>query len=290
MRTVSTVKCDCPFILRFRFSKAVNAYRVTSGNIEHNHPLEPEDIRFARRFRRPEPETVQFAQNIVQFECVTITRREKGELSEIAALLTNLENTIEYTVKYVLENGKLQNIFWMRNSHVSLADKCPEVVIADSTYRTNHFNLPYLVLVGVDENIKTLLMGIALLKRESTHVFTLALQQLITCLKRESTESTRTVISDSDPAFISADIQVHLSRKVENYKDFAKELTKLLSSQTPDEFNKHYNEIIKAYPNTAVYLRVEGQHAVLKRFTTTQASLSKLFDSFEILFNEQEKH
>ncbi|KAL1914624.1 uncharacterized protein VTP21DRAFT_8155 [Calcarisporiella thermophila] len=361
MRTVSTVKCDCPFILRFRFSKAVNAYRVTSGNIEHNHPLEPEDIRFARRFRRPDPEIVQFAQNVVQFggsvslatrlvrsqiesiqakdihnALATITKREKGELSEIAALLTKLENTTEYTVKYVLENGKLQNIFWVRNSHISLADKCPEVVIADSTYHTNHFNLPCLVLVGIDENIKTFLMGIALLKRESTHAFMWALQQLISCLKRESTESIRTVISDSDPAFISAvrnviphaqhqlcswhitkDIRVHLNRKVENYKDFAKELTKLFSIQTPDEFDKHYNEIIKAYPNTADYLqrwynrremwaeafvsdytnlgvrstqRVEGQHAVLKRFTTIQASLSKLFDSFDILFNEQEKH
>ncbi|KAL1924497.1 uncharacterized protein VTP21DRAFT_4151 [Calcarisporiella thermophila] len=188
MRNVSAVKCDCPLILRFRFSNAVNVYRVTSGNIEHNHPLKPEDIRFARRFRRPDPETVQFTQNVVQFggnvslatrlvrsqiesiqakdihnALATTARREKGELSEIVALLTKLENIAEYTVKYILENGKLQNIFWVRNLHVSLADKCPEVVIDDSTYLTNHFNLPCLVLVGVDENIKTFLMGIALL-------------------------------------------------------------------------------------------------------------------------------
>ncbi|KAL1915341.1 uncharacterized protein VTP21DRAFT_6799 [Calcarisporiella thermophila] len=142
-----------PLVLK-KFSKAVNAYRVTSGNVELNHPSE--DIRFAHRFRRPDPETVQFAHNVVQFRS-SVSRathlKRKGELSEVAALLIKLENTTEYTIKYVLENGKLQNIFWARNLNISLADKCPEIVIADSTYRTDHFNHPCLVLVGVDENL-----------------------------------------------------------------------------------------------------------------------------------------
>ncbi|KAL1914430.1 uncharacterized protein VTP21DRAFT_8882 [Calcarisporiella thermophila] len=310
------MKYDCPFILRFRFSKAVNAYLVTSGNIDHNHPLEPEDIRFARRFRRHDPETVQFAQNVVQFggsvslatrivrsqiesiqakdihnALATIARREEGGLSEIATLLTKIVNTTKYTVKYVLENGKLQNIFWVSNSHISLVDKCTEVVIADSTYRTNHFNLSCLVLVGVDENLNVFDGNCATKTRIFPCIYVGALVTYIL-------------------------IQVHLNRKVENYKDFAKELTMLFCSQTPDEFDKHYNEIIIAYPNTSDDLqrwynhrgmwaetfvldytnlgvrstqRVEGQHAVLKRFTTTQASLSKLFDSFDILFKEQEK-
>ncbi|KAL1923856.1 uncharacterized protein VTP21DRAFT_8836 [Calcarisporiella thermophila] len=262
-------------IFDYRTPKAINASRLTSGNTEHNRLLEPEEIRFARRFRRPDPETVQFAQNIVQLggsvslasrlvrsqiesiqdknlhnALATISRREMGRLSKIAALLTKLENSTEHTAKYTFENGKLQDVFWARNSHFSLADKCPEVVIAGSIYRTNHLDLPCLVVDSVDENQNVLDGNCATKSR------------IYPCIYM--------VISDSDPVFISVirnviplaqhqlcawhiakDMQVHLSRKVENYKDFAKESTKLFSSQTPDEFDKHYNKIIQACPNTA---------------------------------------
>lgn len=42
-----------------------------------------------------------------------------------------------------------------------------KVIIVDSTFKTNRFNLPLILLVGIDKEQKNQLMGIALIQKET---------------------------------------------------------------------------------------------------------------------------
>ncbi|CAG8777765.1 9275_t:CDS:2, partial [Dentiscutata erythropus] len=71
-------------------------------------------------------------------------------LSETANLLNSLSNNDEYKVTYLINNGKLYCLFFTTHSALVMFKYYPEILLMDSTYKTNHFGIPLLLICGID--------------------------------------------------------------------------------------------------------------------------------------------
>ncbi|CAG8627605.1 16998_t:CDS:2, partial [Cetraspora pellucida] len=71
-------------------------------------------------------------------------------LSEISQLLSNLHNKTEYLITYSVKNNKLHCLFFSTHSALMRFENYLEVVLIDSTYKTNHFGMSLFLISGVD--------------------------------------------------------------------------------------------------------------------------------------------
>uniref|UniRef100_A0A803N035 Protein FAR1-RELATED SEQUENCE n=1 Tax=Chenopodium quinoa TaxID=63459 RepID=A0A803N035_CHEQI len=73
---------------------------------------------------------------------------------------------------YTIDNeNKLENLFWCRAQSFDCYQKYGDVVVFDTTYKVNSYNMPCGIFVGIDNHGKTILFGCALLRNETTSTF-----------------------------------------------------------------------------------------------------------------------
>ena len=69
------------------------------------------------------------------------------------------------------DERKLEHIFWAPYPCIDWYQKYGDVVVFDTTYKVNAYDMPFGVFVGVNNHEKTILFGCALLRNETTSIF-----------------------------------------------------------------------------------------------------------------------
>ncbi|KAL2936163.1 Protein FAR1-RELATED SEQUENCE 3 [Bienertia sinuspersici] len=65
-----------------------------------------------------------------------------------------------------------------------LYQKYGDVIVFDTTYKVNAYDMPCAIFVGVDNHGKTILFGCALLRNEKTSTFKWLMKTFVTIMKR----------------------------------------------------------------------------------------------------------
>jgi MULE transposase domain len=99
----------------------------------------------------------------------------------------------------------------MHNKHRKLLTKNPEILIMDSTYKTNRFRMPLLNLVGVTANNKLFYAGSIFMPSETEEDFTIALKFLKKDYNFRENPYPEIFLTDADPAQMKAIKNVFLN-------------------------------------------------------------------------------
>jgi hypothetical protein len=73
----------------------------------------------------------------------------------------------------------------------------------DTTCKTNRFGMPLILMVGVDENNITCLLGFGLVSHEDIDSFTWFLQKMKACVGEDAWNKVSAIATDSDAAFVT---------------------------------------------------------------------------------------
>ncbi|GAU43120.1 hypothetical protein TSUD_373150 [Trifolium subterraneum] len=260
--STGTRKCGCPFRLRGYYAKETKLWHMTVVNGIHNHEFDTE---------------------------------LEGHL--VAGRLKPKE-TLLYR-SHVDEGGEyLQDIFFAHPRSLSLLNSFPTVLVMDSTYKTNKYNMPLFEIVGFTSTEMTYNVCFAWLTNEKEDNFIWALQQLRSLVRNEDSLP-KVILTDRDTALMNVVGQVfptsaamvcrvHVEKnvgskinellKVREGEEVEKEIVwanlekafmHLLYSDTGDVYGDRLMEFRELYKHMHMgnYTtnRVESAHGVLKK-------------------------
>nr|XP_043615969.1 protein FAR1-RELATED SEQUENCE 5-like [Erigeron canadensis] len=160
-------------------------------------------------------------------------------------------------------DGTLRNVFWADGRSRSSFCQFGDVVVFDTTYRTNKFNLPFAPFVGVNHHGKSILFGAALLENETETSFIWLFKQFLKCMHECPPVS---IITDQDLAmgkaiakvfpktrhrFCAWHIQKHILEHLQplqsRYDDFEETFNRWLKSQNVEDFEAKWVEVKNKY-------------------------------------------
>ncbi|XP_074266872.1 protein FAR1-RELATED SEQUENCE 9-like [Silene latifolia] len=205
-RTTLITRTGCQAKIRVKFNMEFNIYEVVMHVVAHNHPLTPPEWHHHHRSERaipPEegevirimtearlPPTAQYrylAAACGGEEYVGHTKKDhlnfvhrlkmkviaRGDAQNVVDMLKKRaaeDPSFFYKIKYDSEN-RVQNLFWrdamMKEDYMIYHD----VVIFDTTYRTNRYNLICGAFVGVNNHWSNVMFGCAFLSDEKEESF-----------------------------------------------------------------------------------------------------------------------
>uniref|UniRef100_A0A3Q7HCB3 MULE transposase domain-containing protein n=1 Tax=Solanum lycopersicum TaxID=4081 RepID=A0A3Q7HCB3_SOLLC len=168
-----------------------------------------------------------------------------------------------YAIQMDVE-GHLANCFWVDARYRIAYKNFGDVVLFDTTYLTNEYNMPFVSFTGVNNHHQSILFGCSLLCDETEETF----QWLLHTWKEAMFGiSPRTIITDQDAAITNAVANVfpnsahhfcmwHIKKKIPEYlshvfhefDDFKNDFSKCLHcTTTPEEFETAWIDIMKMY-------------------------------------------
>jgi hypothetical protein len=75
--------------------------------------------------------------------------------------------------------GRVKHMFWAHGGSVLSYQSFGDVVTFDTTYRTNLYNLPFGLFVGVNHHYQSIMFGAVLLTEETTEAFRWAFRAFV---------------------------------------------------------------------------------------------------------------
>jgi hypothetical protein len=78
---------------------------------------------------------------------------------------------------------KIKNIFWANASCRASYEDFVDAVTFDTTYRTNEYNMPLGVFVGVNHHLQSMVFACALIRDESVESFVWIFETFLKCMK-----------------------------------------------------------------------------------------------------------
>ncbi|GAU47202.1 hypothetical protein TSUD_89110 [Trifolium subterraneum] len=195
--STGTRKCGCPF--RLRETLLVN--EMTKNLVP------PRNIISTLKERDPE-------NTMSSKQCYNARYRYKAKMrasmSEMQHMFKHLSDS-KYFFKYrsiVDEGGEyLQDIFFAHPRSLSLFNSFPTVLVMDSAYKTNKYNMPLFEIVGFTSTERTYNVGFAWLTNEKEDNFIWALQQLRSLVRNEGSLP-KVILTDRDTALMNVVGQV----------------------------------------------------------------------------------
>ncbi|KAI4345536.1 hypothetical protein L6164_012650 [Bauhinia variegata] len=160
-----------------------------------------------------------------------------------------------------IDNGNCRSIFWSDGRSRYSCSQFGDVIVLDSSYRTDVYMVPFATFVGVNHHKQPVLLGCALIADESEESFTWLLR---TWLRAMSGRQPVSIVADQDVAIqraiakvfpgthhrfslwqIKAKEQENLGRLGEGFtNDYEK---CVYHSQTADEFDATWNALLNKY-------------------------------------------
>ena len=95
---------------------------------------------------------------------------------------------------------RLNSLFWMLSDQINAYRKYHNIVIIDTTSKTNQFDMILMLVIVVDNNFRNLIAAAAILKDKTEATFAWVLQEL----KNSCDVISVILYSDADLALISA--------------------------------------------------------------------------------------
>jgi MULE transposase domain/FAR1 DNA-binding domain len=306
-RECTSYKTNCPWQANFYFGKSTDLIRLTKFEQEHNHQcdsktieLAPKNLRFPQQILdKVEHYTTnghlgaeqqykllvqEFPQHnirkknlynaIQQFRGVRI-HDETDAATMLLYLLKQRENDSDYIVIPRLEGpaNELTGLFWMTSQQcIDLWPKFHDVIIYDTTSKTNRYEMALSLFVAVDNNYKTRIVAQALTKYENQADFNWIFQCI---LQASNNLPPKVLFTDSDPAIIAA-VQIvypqtrhllciyHLLENVKKKakaklrgdmaKSFITDFYIMRNSHSKEQFDLKYREMLTKYEPCQSYL------------------------------------
>jgi hypothetical protein len=232
-RPHSTVqRCDCPFGGYFRrYAKSPDQWNLIITNETHNHDpvLDTRALPVLRRVCRNRgiqeiveqktqeglPLTAIYdaclktglpvtKRDILNIQADIKVRRLNG-LSPTQALLMRLGENPDYRYHFhVYEDGNLARLLVFERGSVEILRSNFEVLLVDSTYKTNRFNMPLFNIVGVTAINTSFFVGFCFLDTEDIETFEWVLKKLQELYNELGIQYPTTIVSDLDAAFLEA--------------------------------------------------------------------------------------
>jgi hypothetical protein len=224
----------CPWHINLAFSKSGNGVRINSIVGIHNHDMNPCIIEIAPKFRKLIDKmlekvkfwtiegrlgiSTQYNLLVASFPNKVINKKDlsnaiqqfkkkaKPVKNDACQMLTELylkkDDDPRWIIKPRFDHGerRLNSLFWMSPDQVNAYGRYQDILIMDTTSKTNQFDMMLMLIIAVDNNFRNLIVAAAILEDETEATFSWVLQEL-----KNSCDITPTVIySDADPALISA--------------------------------------------------------------------------------------
>ncbi|CAB4438645.1 unnamed protein product [Rhizophagus irregularis] len=165
---------------------------------------------------------------------------------------------------------RLNSLFWMSPDQVNAYGKYHDIVIIDTTSRTNQFDMILMLVIVVDNNFRNLIVAAAILEDETEATFLWTLQKL----KNSCDVTPITLYSDADPALISAVkknypethhflcifyIELNLRKKLkgklqDQFEPFHAKFLAIRNSLCPKKFETGWEKLINEFPACEHYL------------------------------------
>ena len=226
---VSQLDCSvkgCPFYLTFKTKGDKNSYVLTQCDNVHNHLLNKKDTaksmtsEISARIKALKDSvksfsklkelinkefSKDFSEKTIIYQVNKIKEEEYGKASQDTQKLVELLTKDSAERKYFFktenfENGQLKNLCFMTSKMMTLANEFSDVIIIDTTHKTNRFNLPLLDIIIVDNLGRSCTCFIALLPDQTEESFVWALS----CFKSRLKKSPNVILSDEEEALISS--------------------------------------------------------------------------------------
>ncbi|XP_037483621.1 protein FAR1-RELATED SEQUENCE 5-like [Triticum dicoccoides] len=229
-RNITRVGCKAKFVIA-RVAKT-GRWFVKDFIDEHNHPLAPRDLAcFLRSHRRISDEQKA---DIIEMESVGIRKhkimdvlcmqyggydhvgcmtrdiynfchRYKQETvaagdaqTVIRHMMARQERDPDYFFKYLVDkDGHLKGLFWSDTQSRLDYEAFGDVVVFDSTYRTNKYNLPFVPFVGLNHHRNTVIFGCEIISHETNEAYEWMLRTFSEAMSQKHSIS---VITDGDLA------------------------------------------------------------------------------------------
>ncbi|XP_062119113.1 protein FAR1-RELATED SEQUENCE 5-like [Humulus lupulus] len=233
-------RVGCPERLRVNLDKSTNLWVVRDFEPEHNHNLAlPHEIQFLRSnkkvtqaigqpimsMRRSGIRTCYIMNHLAQErggqDYVPFQKRDlynwigrNGRPTEIEINSEGALGYLECLAKRDIEfygiystdnNTRLANLFWCDGVSRQYYQTFGDVLAFDTTYKTNAYNKPLLMFVGVNHHFRTIMFGCALLCDESASTFVWVLQCFLNVMNNKHP---KVVVTDGDKAMREAIIKV----------------------------------------------------------------------------------
>src|SRR5882757_9316063 len=99
---------------------------------------------------------------------------------------------------------RLEKMAFFHHSSIITWKNAPEVILIDTTHKTNRFRMPLVNIVGANANNKSFFIGAALIQSENTATFEWLLRLVRELYDRYGLAPPRVIITDADEALASA--------------------------------------------------------------------------------------
>jgi hypothetical protein len=107
--------------------------------------------------------------------------------------------------RYHVESGHiLDGVFYMSADMVYNFGRNGVTVVMDTTFKTNRFGWPLLIVCGINEHGQTVVFAVAVLHHQTTEAFTWVLECMRESVHPDDWGSISTVLSDGDQAMSAA--------------------------------------------------------------------------------------
>jgi len=121
--------------------------------------------------------------------------------------LNNPKKNLAYQLT---KDKKLNKLIWISDRMKANFDNFGDVILFDTTFKTNRFKLSLGIFLGISNNGKNSFFGITLLYNESEESFIWAFQKFNFFMKKEPI----TFVSDQDPAILAATQKIFPTTKL----------------------------------------------------------------------------
>ncbi|XP_056690279.1 protein FAR1-RELATED SEQUENCE 5-like [Spinacia oleracea] len=297
--TKRSKKCDCPVLMYCNRTKDGEWVVKRAVNEHKNHCPTPRKSRYVPRYRQEDITSLvkrklfndyNSGANVPQiFNClaserngvenVTFTKkdlqniiaRDKAEKMKegdwnamwkyFKAMSTDNENF--FHKHRVGEDNILKDVMWVDARSRAAYEEFGDVVVFDSTYLTNEYDLPFSNFVGVNHHGQTILLGCALLSHEDSETFEWLFTEWLSCMSNKKPigfltdqdaamrKALREVMPDVRHRWCLWHILTKFSHKLGKYNDyelFKVELHNVIyNSLTKNEFEVQWTDVIKKY-------------------------------------------
>ncbi|XP_038716961.1 protein FAR1-RELATED SEQUENCE 8-like isoform X2 [Tripterygium wilfordii] len=219
-------RTGCPAMIRLRLVES-NRWRVDEVKVEHNHLFDPERAQNSKSHKKMDAGTKRKAEPAVDVEVRTIklyrtpvvdqggygsSMSNEGESShhvDRSKRLTLKEGDAQTINNYfsqaqlgnpnffylmdLTDDGYLRNVFWIDSRSRAAYGYFGDVVLFDTVYLSNNYEIPLLAFVGLNHHRQSLLLGCGLLADESFDTYIWLFRAWLTCM---SGRPPQTIITD----------------------------------------------------------------------------------------------
>nr|XP_011470173.1 PREDICTED: protein FAR1-RELATED SEQUENCE 5-like [Fragaria vesca subsp. vesca] len=288
----SRTGCEALFVLRL--DKKTMLYTVRKFVTEHNHGLaEPVERQFLSCFREVTEDDISVVLSLrtahvptsVAYEFLAL---QAGGPQFVGFMLKDLYNKLDEVRKHNNDKGdaqaainwlrmkgheeesffgrytpdgegRLANLFWRDTESLLDYNAFGDVVIIDSTYKTNIYCCPVILFVGSNNHRGSVLFACAIVANEKEETFTWVIQKFLESMNNkhpktvvtDGDEVMRTVLNKLLPTTRHRLCAWHIGRNIgQNVKDaeVQKELGKMIyASYTIDEWEDAWDNMVDKF-------------------------------------------